>query len=329
MDAGWSKSRISRLGKALISASPPPAESLSELHELLMVYDAALDVAVARIREHTHVQTTSRLKNTGTILEKLRRSGGGSLGNVQDLAGIRIVLDCDLTEQIRFARRIEKLFSDEARPPKIADKRLEGIRGYRAVHVIATVEGRPVEIQIRTKLQHQWANLFEKFADVAGRGIRYGEPPDEWTVLFDVDRPGSLDTVTGMVDIFEGLSNGIRGGELAETFHSNPEAFTQVNIPDELPSLAELARQKEELMEVLRDAEVMFSRLVGIREVVETGILAGLERELMDDRGTAEGAELDRELLRAAWRKRVLSMKGRSSPPGDDADPADGEGGER
>lgn len=70
-----------------------------------------------------NVQLTSRLKNTGTILEKLRRSGGGSLGNVQDLAGIRIVLDCDLTEQIRFARRLEKLFSSEGRPPKIVDRR--------------------------------------------------------------------------------------------------------------------------------------------------------------------------------------------------------------
>ncbi|MDQ3786247.1 MAG: RelA/SpoT domain-containing protein, partial [Actinomycetota bacterium] len=259
MDAGWSKSRISRLGKALISMSPPPAERLEELHQLLMVYDEALDVAVGRIREHTNVQTTSRLKNTGTILEKLRRSGGGSLGNIQDLAGIRIVLDCDLTEQIRFARRIEKIFFAEARPPKLVDRRFEGVRGYRAIHVIVTVDGRPVEIQIRTRLQHQWANLFEKLADIVGRGIRYGEPPDEWTVLFDVDVESPQNLVDLLVTRFEALSEEIRVCEMASTFHGNPEPFEETDPPDELPSLEEVETRKEIVLETARAIETMFS----------------------------------------------------------------------
>jgi hypothetical protein len=37
-------------------------------------------------------------------------------------------------------------------------------------------DGFPVEIQVRTRLQHEWAELFEKLADQLGRGIRYGEP---------------------------------------------------------------------------------------------------------------------------------------------------------
>lgn len=35
---------------------------------------------------------------------------------------------------------------------------------------------RPVEIQLRTARQHQWAELFEKLADKWGRAIRYGGP---------------------------------------------------------------------------------------------------------------------------------------------------------
>jgi ppGpp synthetase/RelA/SpoT-type nucleotidyltranferase len=170
MESQWSKSRISRLGKALISVTPPPVEQLRELHQFLVVCDEALDVAIARIRGEMSVQLTSRLKNTGTILEKLRRSGGGSLPNIQDLAGIRIVLDCDLIEQLRFSKRIASLFSDEERPPKLVDRRFEPLRGYRAVHVIVTVNKRLVEVQVRTRLQHHWANLFEKFADIVGRG---------------------------------------------------------------------------------------------------------------------------------------------------------------
>ena len=36
---------------------------------------------------------------------------------------------------------------------------------------------RSVEVQVRTRLQHEWAEIFEKLADLLGRGIRYGEPP--------------------------------------------------------------------------------------------------------------------------------------------------------
>ncbi len=51
------------------------------------------------------------------------------------------------------------------------------MNGYRAVHVIVFPDGIPVEIQVRTRWQHEWAELYEKLADQVGRGIRYGEPP--------------------------------------------------------------------------------------------------------------------------------------------------------
>lgn len=352
MDSGWSKSRISRLGKALISTSPPPAEPLEELHELLIVYDAALDVAVARIREHVNVQPTSRLKNTGTILEKLRRSGGGSLGNIQDLAGIRIVLDCDLTEQIRFARRVEKIFSDEARLPKIVDRRFEESRGYRAVHVIVTIEGRPVEVQIRTTLQHQWANLFEKFADIVGRGIRYGEPPDEWTLLFDVEfeltarsvlaDPGTAKNVRdyatqiqqgeGALDLiianFMALSNEIRACEMVATFYSSPEAFEDAGQPDELPSLEEMEQRREDVLEAARVLEATFTGMVNLRETYAPIFEAAWGGATEAEDSVAEAAELDREGLRAELRKLVLGVDNGSSSPGDEVVPADGDGSE-
>lgn len=51
------------------------------------------------------------------------------------------------------------------------------MHGYVAVHVIVFPGDAPIEIQIRTAWQHEWAELFEKLADLVGRGIRYGEPP--------------------------------------------------------------------------------------------------------------------------------------------------------
>lgn len=48
------------------------------------------------------------------------------------------------------------------------------MHGYRAVHVIVFLDDARVEVQVRTALQHEWAEAFEKFADRVGRGVRYG-----------------------------------------------------------------------------------------------------------------------------------------------------------
>lgn len=51
------------------------------------------------------------------------------------------------------------------------------MHGYRAVHVIADVDGFPVEIQVRTLTQDRWAQTMERYGDAYGREIRYGELP--------------------------------------------------------------------------------------------------------------------------------------------------------
>lgn len=70
-------------------------------------------------------------------------------------------------------------FAEAARPPKVKDRRAEPVAGYRAVHVIANVQDVPVEIQIRTIRQDQWAQVVESLGDKWGRGIRYGDPPPD------------------------------------------------------------------------------------------------------------------------------------------------------
>lgn len=62
----------------------------------------------------------------------------------------------------------------------IVDRRISPSHGYRAVHVVVRREGRIVEIQVRTVLQHQWAEVTEKLSDEIDPGLKYGTGDQEF-----------------------------------------------------------------------------------------------------------------------------------------------------
>jgi ppGpp synthetase/RelA/SpoT-type nucleotidyltranferase len=182
-----STSQIERLGVRLVQDATPDEADLALLHDVLGGYSDVLAVAVERVREGLGVSPSSRVKNTGTILEKLHRYGGHWLKSIQDLAGMRIVARVDRPGQDAIVQQLVELFAADPRAPKVIDRRRRPVYGYRAVHVVVFPDGVPVEIQVRTRWQHEWAELFEKLADRVGRGIRYGEPPSRWWTPAEFD----------------------------------------------------------------------------------------------------------------------------------------------
>lgn len=182
-----STSQVERLGRRLAWAEAPAEADVKLLQEVLAAYSEVLAEAVDRVSSGVGLSPTSRIKNTGTILEKLDRYGGSWLKSIHDLAGMRVVGSFDRTGQDEIVRQLVDLFSADPRPPKVVDRRVTPIQGYRAVHVIVFPRGVPVEIQVRTRWQHEWAEMFEKLADRVGRGIRYGEPPAQWWPADEID----------------------------------------------------------------------------------------------------------------------------------------------
>lgn len=68
----------------------------------------------------------------------------------------------------------------------VLDRRANPSYGYRAVHVICQVGDRWVEVQIRTELQHWWAQLSEKLSDIRDPKIKYGG--GDATIRSEIDR---------------------------------------------------------------------------------------------------------------------------------------------
>ena len=196
-----SKSQINKLGERLRRTAVPIEADLRSLNEFVTDQDPIrLDVETAVRQLIPEAEPpTSRLKTQVSILEKLRRQHT-SLFKMQDIAGVRLVTRGGRSEQDVFTSRLLEHWSNS----KLYDRREQPQHGYRAVHVVVHVGERPVEIQVRTKWQHLWAEMFEKLADRWGRSIRYGGPPDP---RFDPkdDTIPFLQTIADHIAFFEAI----------------------------------------------------------------------------------------------------------------------------
>lgn len=90
---------------------------------------------------------------------------------MQDITGCRLNV-VDIREQDGALERLLGVFPGA----RVVDRRHDPHLGYRAIHLIPVLDGRQVEIQIRTLWQDLWANLSESMADKVGSGLKYGEP---------------------------------------------------------------------------------------------------------------------------------------------------------
>lgn len=101
---------------------------------------------------------TQRLKRVPTILDKLRREPTLDLYRMQDIGGVRAVLDT--TAQVYEIAKILR------RRPSFVDERdyirAPRVSGYRAMHVVVKYDDRTIEIQLRTQVMHAWAYTVER-----------------------------------------------------------------------------------------------------------------------------------------------------------------------
>ena len=184
MDMKVSKNQVDRLGDRLRSG-PIVESDLGLLDDYRRSFGDAYEIVVCTIREKLKLEPTGRpAKSTPSIIEKLRRESI-RLSQIQDIAGCRIIV-ADILEQDRVIAALGALFPGAS----VIDRRVNPTYGYRAVHVIPRVSEKLIEIQIRSSLQHLWAEVSEKLSDVMDPAIKYGG--GEATVRRILDKSSSM-----------------------------------------------------------------------------------------------------------------------------------------
>lgn len=100
----------------------------------------------------TRLPVVQRLKRRFQILNKLVSMPDSKLSNMGDVGGCRAILSSP--DQVNgVVRRIRKNWDVAGR---VRDTRNEPApSGYRAVHVIVIRDGRRIEIQLRTRREHE------------------------------------------------------------------------------------------------------------------------------------------------------------------------------
>ena len=112
-----------------------------------------------------------RSKRTKSIVRKLSRleNIGMDLSRMADLIGLRIIVG-NRPDQDMVVGLTGKVFPNS----KIIDDR-DGGDHYHRLHVICAAPSGPLEIQVRTLLQHLWANESETFGENVKGGAATGE----------------------------------------------------------------------------------------------------------------------------------------------------------
>ncbi len=132
--------------------------------------------------EKCEVEVSQRLKRVPTIIDKLLREPTMQLANMQDLGGCRAVLG-SLDELRRVQRRLTKNRPSLRVSDYIAAPRASG---YRGVHVVVRYDGRPVEVQLRTQVMHEWAITVERIGGRLEVDLKSGQGPTEVLELLEV-----------------------------------------------------------------------------------------------------------------------------------------------
>ena len=200
-----SKTTINKAGK-ILAENRAEKEALEKARSLvdkwrachaypINTFQATLRTKVRKLNFHGEHFVAQRLKRMPTIIDKLHRYPQMQLVRMQDIGGLRAVLEStsDVYRlynayhgESRFAHELVNV-KDYVQEPRNED-------GYRSLHLIyryknkqaPNYNGLLVELQLRTKLQHLWATAVETMDTLLGQALKFRQGDKDWLDFFAI-----------------------------------------------------------------------------------------------------------------------------------------------
>lgn len=199
----YSKREVRRAGEIIAGDMQWTEESAPEARRAFLIANNWRDAHAFPMRSLRHSiiaymgrsgiegVTAARLKRMPAIRGKLRRVGL-DLNQLQDLGGCRVILPAiadvqRLVAVIKRETRHELRREDDyiARPKQDGYRShhmIFGFRGrYSPVH-----DGRRIELQVRTQLQHSWATTIEAVGLFRGEQLKNHQGSPDWLRFFEL-----------------------------------------------------------------------------------------------------------------------------------------------
>lgn len=201
----YSASQIAKAGKILRNITSSDSDKVTwalgvldnfrALHaEPLNVFQNTLRNRLKKLGMNEAI-VAQRIKRKPTILEKLQRFGSMRLDQMDDLGGIRAIVNTMAELQ-----RLRDLYTTGAHQLLHELHREDDYittpksSGYRGIHLVfryqtknadkAGYNGLRIEMQLRTRLQHTWATAVETFEAFMGEKFKSSMGAQEWLDFF-------------------------------------------------------------------------------------------------------------------------------------------------
>jgi putative GTP pyrophosphokinase len=205
----YSRSQVDKAGE-ILSSPPQGPLTIEDADKQIWAYDVLsnwrachnypINTFQATLRDRLEnidddATVAQRLKRFPSIVLKLQRFHGMKLARMQDIGGLRAIVD-----SIASVRKLEQKY--RAPTPSFRHKLVSWkdyianpkADGYRSVHLVyryqnpqtPAYDGLLLELQLRSRLQHAWATAVETMGTFLGQALKSGYGDDKWRKFFEV-----------------------------------------------------------------------------------------------------------------------------------------------